>query len=75
MTLTPRSPKGQFLLGNLRQFTRDTLAFLLDLRQHENGRYAAACRTGVGIKRKEFNHREHGEHREKKKKDAKRERK
>jgi cytochrome P450 len=34
MTAQPRSPKGHFLLGNLGEFTRDTLAFLLDMRQY-----------------------------------------
>ncbi|MBK8029277.1 MAG: cytochrome P450 [Chloroflexi bacterium] len=34
MTAQPRSPQGHFLLGNLSDFTRDTLAFLLDVRQY-----------------------------------------
>lgn len=34
MTAQPRSPQGHFLLGNLSDFTRDTLAFMLDLRQY-----------------------------------------
>lgn len=34
MTAQPRSPKGHFLLGNLSDFTRDTLGFLLETRQY-----------------------------------------
>lgn len=30
----PPSPKGEFLLGNLRAFSRDTLSFLLESRQY-----------------------------------------
>lgn len=34
MLTPPQGPKGEFLLGNLRAFTRDTLEFVLDARQY-----------------------------------------
>ncbi|MFN8447156.1 MAG: cytochrome P450 [Anaerolineae bacterium] len=34
MALHPPTPKGHFLAGNLPEFTADTLAFLLDIRQY-----------------------------------------
>jgi cytochrome P450 len=34
MALHPPAPKGHFLAGNIPEFTADTLAFLLDIRQY-----------------------------------------
>ncbi|MEP7291896.1 MAG: cytochrome P450 [Chloroflexota bacterium] len=36
MALQPLAPKGHFLSGNIPEFTNDTLAFLLDIRQYGN---------------------------------------
>lgn len=32
MNPLPPAPKGQFLVGNLREFSHDTLRFMLDIR-------------------------------------------
>jgi cytochrome P450 len=41
--LPPNGPRGHFLLGNLRDFTTDTLAFMLDVRQYGD---FVQCRFG-----------------------------